>query len=202
MQSEPHRIDPVVWALPRSLAATDGIIVIFSSSGYLDVSVRRVPSVWLWIHHTVTCSACRVSPFRHPRIKAYVQLPTAFRSLSRLSSAPSARASALRPTMLNLFVSPPLPFRFTRAVQKWFLHTSAGESAACVPLFFSLACYCFLDLRICRPLIRPSCLSLFPLAVSKSLAVPRYSSVFLLAIEKRSFALRTVRWSPAPYSCH
>ena len=93
----------------------------------------------------MTCSACRVSPFRHPRIKAHVQLPAAFRSLSRLSSAPSARASALRPTMLNLFVSPPLPFRFTRAVQKWFLHTSAGESAACVPLFFSLACYCFLD---------------------------------------------------------
>ena len=29
-------------------------ILSFSSSGYLDVSVRRVPSVWLWIHHTVT----------------------------------------------------------------------------------------------------------------------------------------------------
>ena len=31
----------------------------FSSSGYLDVSVPRVPSAWLWIHHTVTevCSA-------------------------------------------------------------------------------------------------------------------------------------------------
>ena len=28
--------------------------VVFSSSGYLDVSVHRVPSVWLWIHHTVT----------------------------------------------------------------------------------------------------------------------------------------------------
>ena len=27
--------------------------VVFSSSGYLDVSVHRVPSVWLWIHHTV-----------------------------------------------------------------------------------------------------------------------------------------------------
>ena len=26
----------------------------FSSSGYLDVSVPRVPSAWLWIHHTVT----------------------------------------------------------------------------------------------------------------------------------------------------
>ena len=31
----------------------------FSSSGYLDVSVPRVPSAWLCIHHTVTevCSA-------------------------------------------------------------------------------------------------------------------------------------------------
>ena len=69
----------------------------------------------------MTCSACRVSPFRHPRIKAHVQLPAAFRSLSRLSSAPSARASALRPTMLNLFVSPSLALRLVRAVQKWFL---------------------------------------------------------------------------------
>ena len=108
MQSEPHRIYTVVWALPRSLAATYGIIVIFSSSGYLDVSVRRVPPAWLWIYHAVTCSACRVSPFRHPRINAYVQLPAAFRSLSRLSSAPSARASTLRPTMLNLLHLPHL----------------------------------------------------------------------------------------------
>ena len=28
--------------------------VVFSSSGYLDVSVHRVPSAWLCIHHTVT----------------------------------------------------------------------------------------------------------------------------------------------------
>ena len=128
LQSEPHSINTVVWALPRSLAATYGIIVIFSSSGYLDVSVRRVPSAQLWIHCTVTCSACRVSPFRHPRIKAYVQLPAAFRSLSRLSSAPSARASALRPTMLNLFVSPSRASRPARAVQIWSLHALTGES--------------------------------------------------------------------------
>ncbi len=32
----------MVWAPPRSLATTCGIIVIFSSSGYLDVSVPRV----------------------------------------------------------------------------------------------------------------------------------------------------------------
>ena len=33
---------PAVWALPRSLATTCGIIVIFSSYGYLDVSVPHV----------------------------------------------------------------------------------------------------------------------------------------------------------------
>jgi hypothetical protein len=46
-----------------------------------------------------------VPPFRHPRINAYLQLPAAFRSLSRLSSALSAKASALRPSLLNLFIS-------------------------------------------------------------------------------------------------
>jgi hypothetical protein len=35
---------PTVWALPLSLAATQGISVDFSSSGYLDVSVPRVGS--------------------------------------------------------------------------------------------------------------------------------------------------------------
>ena len=39
----------------------------------------------------------RIAPFRHPRITAYLRLPVAFRSLSRLSSAPSAKAFALRP---------------------------------------------------------------------------------------------------------
>ena len=45
----------------------------------------------------------RVSPFRHLRIKDYLHLPAAFRSLSRLSSALSAKASTLRSSLLNLF---------------------------------------------------------------------------------------------------
>ena len=40
-------------------------------------------------------SSSRVSPFRHLRIKGYLLLPAAFRSLSRLSSALSAKASTL-----------------------------------------------------------------------------------------------------------
>ena len=47
-------------------------------------------------------SLCRVSPFRHLRIIEYLLLPGAFRSLSRLSSALSAKASALRPFCLTI----------------------------------------------------------------------------------------------------
>ena len=43
-----------------------------------------------------------VSPFRYPRIIEYLLLPVAFRSLSRLSSALSAKASTLRSFQLNL----------------------------------------------------------------------------------------------------
>ena len=59
MQSEPRDARITVWALPRSLAATYGIDVSFSSSAYLDVSVQRVPPVYLCIQYTVTevCSA-------------------------------------------------------------------------------------------------------------------------------------------------
>ena len=49
LQSEPRDARITVWALPRSLAATYGIDVSFSSSGYLDVSVHRVPFHKLWI---------------------------------------------------------------------------------------------------------------------------------------------------------
>ena len=59
VQSEPPDARTRVWALPLSLAATHGIDCFLSkkfsffSSGYLDVSVHRVPPAWLCIHHTV-----------------------------------------------------------------------------------------------------------------------------------------------------
>ena len=48
-RSEPRRARTPVWALSISLAATLEIDVSFSSSGYLDVSVHRVPFRTLWI---------------------------------------------------------------------------------------------------------------------------------------------------------
>ena len=35
-------VTKLVWAVPRSLATTYGITIVFFSSGYLDVSVHRV----------------------------------------------------------------------------------------------------------------------------------------------------------------
>ena len=43
-----------------------------------------------------------VSPFGNPRIEAYLQLPEAYRSLSRPSSAPDAKAFALCSFSLEL----------------------------------------------------------------------------------------------------
>ena len=58
-RSEPQGARTLVWALSISLAATLEIDVSFSSSGYLDVSVHRVPlhTLWIgvWIHEVCSC---------------------------------------------------------------------------------------------------------------------------------------------------
>ena len=95
---QPRRINPSVWPLPRSLATTYGISVDFSSRSYLDVSVQIVPHVHLFDSmHVTWILSMWVTPFSTPRIDGYLLLPVAYRSLSRLSSAPGAKAFALRP---------------------------------------------------------------------------------------------------------
>ena len=83
----------LVWPLPRSLATTSGISVDFFSSPYLDVSVQAVPLLHLF--DSVQDTLRWVSPFGYLRIVAHLQLPEAFRSLSRPSSAPDAKAFTL-----------------------------------------------------------------------------------------------------------
>ena len=88
---------PPVWALPRSLAATGGIVFTFSSCGYLDVSVPHV--------RLLTSPGCRnrfrrVAPFGNPRVNGYLPLTVAYRSLSRPSSPPRAKASPMRPSFI------------------------------------------------------------------------------------------------------
>ncbi len=75
-----------VWALPRSLATTGGIIVYFL---FLEVlrcfsSLRSPPE----IHPDDSPSDCRVVPFGNPWINGHLHLPRAYRSLSRPSSPP------------------------------------------------------------------------------------------------------------------
>ena len=74
-----------VWAPPRSLATTWGIIVIFFSCRYLDVSVpcvcRRRSS-----RSAPDSSSQGVAPFGNAGINGYVPLPQPYRSLSRPSS--------------------------------------------------------------------------------------------------------------------
>ena len=90
---------PPVWPLPRSLAATGGVSFDFSSSGYLDVSVPRVaPSGPMCSARRRRAStARRVFPFGDPRVDGLVPLTADYRSLTRPSSASSAKASTVRP---------------------------------------------------------------------------------------------------------
>ena len=84
----------LVWALPRSLATTGGIISYFL---FLEVlrcfsSLRSplyVPSVRLSTYYRDNSpSDYWVVPFGNPGIKGYLHLPRAYRSLSRPSSPP------------------------------------------------------------------------------------------------------------------
>ena len=71
----------MVWALPRSLAATDGVSFDFLSYGYLDVSVPRVGPTEVVTGY----EPGRVSPFGHlrviaclPALRSFSQAPASF----------------------------------------------------------------------------------------------------------------------------
>ena len=87
-----------VWALPVSLAATQGISFDYFSSGYLDVSVRPLVLPFGMARHY----PCRVAPFGCAWINACLRLPMPFRSLPRPSSTRDAKASAVCPFQLDL----------------------------------------------------------------------------------------------------
>ena len=96
-RSEPRDARIPVWALPFSLAATHRITCCFLFLRLLRCfsSPGSLPDVMNW-RMDDRGLLCRVSPFRYLRINGYLLLPEAFRSLSRLSSALSAKASTIR----------------------------------------------------------------------------------------------------------
>ena len=85
---QPHRgiATTMVWALPRSLATTRGIIHLFSLPR--GTKMFQFPRLASRTRQDDIPSECRVVPFGYPRIKDYLHLPAAFRSLSRPSSPP------------------------------------------------------------------------------------------------------------------
>ncbi len=92
----------MVWALPTSLAATMGIDFSFSSFGYLDVSVPRVSLQKSYVFTLLILMLNHkwVPPFGNLRVKVYLQLVVAYRSSSRPSSSPSAKAFTVCPCYL------------------------------------------------------------------------------------------------------
>ncbi len=92
-----------VWALPFSLATTQGVEVSFLSSGYLDVSVPRLaftrPILFRRGYSRITTS--RFPHSEIPGSKVGQHLPRAYRSRPRPSSALSAKASTVCPYSLD-----------------------------------------------------------------------------------------------------
>ena len=114
-----------VWPLPLSLATTYGISFDFSSSAYLDVSLRRVP----FLHLCIQCRMYGSSPYGFPHSEipgsTYLQLPEAYRSLSRPSSAPDAKAFTLRSSSLELPIA--LSFSIIFSVVVFYFATSVTK---------------------------------------------------------------------------
>ena len=89
-----------------------------------------------------------VSPFRNLRIKGYLLLPEAYRSLSRLSSALSAKASTLRSYLLD------------QNQNCIFIHSSRTDSVLCslvagISWFFLVCFYWIINFTWLSP--RMSC---------------------------------------------
>jgi hypothetical protein len=99
--SIPQRVNPLVWADPFSLAATNGISVDFFSCGYLDVSVHRVHSL-----SSLKQRVCRgyLHGLPHSEIagsKVVYHLSDAYRRLLRPSSPLAAKASTTYASLLD-----------------------------------------------------------------------------------------------------
>ena len=91
-----------VWPLPLSLATTRGISFDFSSSGYLDVSVPRVPRIYLWIQHMLRDSSSRGFPHSDIRgSKLICSSPRLFAACHVLLRLPMPRHSPYALLRLN-----------------------------------------------------------------------------------------------------
>ena len=111
-----------------------GIVLTFSSCGYLDVSVPHVR-----LRNIAGCRdrSRRVALFGHPRVKGYLLLAVAFRSLSRPSSPPRAKASPCALASFRYTVRPQGPLVCFSPKPFCSIPTN-GDGARCVLLSFLL----------------------------------------------------------------
>ena len=156
----------------------------------------------------------RVAPFGNPRINGYLLLPEAFRSLSRPSSAPDAKAFPLRSFQLDLLVAtsvrlrfcfpaktPPTPLLLAFAENSFSANGGRG-SRVC----FELSENSWFSLRIMQALQRSklyvtlhpfgccSTINLFPLCLHRETSLLPYlllshCSVFKVQIAVRKLSL-------------
>ena len=87
-------------SLHDKLSMMGGPLLLKTIDKLEDGSAVRIPQCEE--ESTYACLLMWVSPFRDLRINGYLLLPEAYRSLSRLSSALSAKASALCPFCLTI----------------------------------------------------------------------------------------------------
>ncbi len=111
-----------------------GIVLTFSSCGYLDVSVPHVR-----LRNIAGCRDCsrRVAPFGHPRVKGYLLLAVAFRSLSRPSSPPRAKGIPHAPLLHSVIRSGRKAFGLF-SPKPFVPSPTNGDGARCVLLSFLL----------------------------------------------------------------
>lgn len=99
----------------------------------MGTKMFQFPTFAFCLKQNDTASLCRVPPFGHLGIDGYLHLPQAFRSLSRPSSPPRAKASTVRSFLLFYFFA-----RFVFTTSFLFLQTCQRSSLGFPALLSSL----------------------------------------------------------------
>ena len=119
-----------------------------------------------------------VSPFGNPRIEAYLQLPAAYRSLSRPSSAPDAKAFTLCSCSLELFAKDLFFSCFVPLnCLSFFVHFSSCSKKALAfsPFHFLLAFFTLVEIVFYPTLLKDQ----YFLNIMSSISVRFYSFSFI-----------------------
>ena len=147
MVLQPRSLGPV-WASPFRSRRYSGESLLFSfSSGYLDVSVRRVPLLQAMYSPADDSSClCRVPHSDTSASSLPYSFTELFRSLARPSSVSSGQAFAVRPSLLNQWFSCVSRCSFSRTVFYCFLSLSYNlRFRPFLLCLFLLSCSVFKD---------------------------------------------------------